>query len=47
VVEHTLSWLHQFRRLRSRPDHRGDIDDAFLKLGCGLITFNFVAASLC
>jgi hypothetical protein len=47
VVERTLSWLHQFGRLRVRRDRRGDIHDAFLKLACGLITFNFVANSLC
>ena len=47
VVERTLSWLHQFGRLRVRRDRRGDIHDAFLKLACGLITFNFVTASFC
>jgi transposase len=47
VAERALSWLHQFGRLRVRRDRRGDIHDAFLKLACGLITFNFVNASLC
>lgn len=37
VVERCLSWLHQFRRLRTRYDRRLDIHQAFLTLACGLI----------
>lgn len=37
VVERTLSWLHQFRRLRIRFERRADIHEAFLSLGCALI----------
>jgi len=37
VVERTLSWLHQFRRLRIRYERRADIHQAFLTLGCALI----------
>jgi transposase len=37
VVERTLSWLHQFRRLRIRYDRRADIHSAFMNLGCALI----------
>jgi transposase len=37
VVERTLSWLHQFRRLRVRCERRDDIHEAFLKLGCIVI----------
>jgi transposase len=37
VVERTLSWLHQFRRLRLRFERRADIHEAFLWLGCGII----------
>lgn len=37
VVERTLSWLHQFRRLSVRHDRRADIHDAFVTLGCILI----------
>lgn len=37
VVERTLSWLHQFRRLRVRYERRADIHQAFLTLGCALI----------
>ncbi len=37
VVERTLSWLHQYRRLRVRYERRADIHQAFLILGCALI----------
>lgn len=42
VVERTLSWLHQFRRLRIRFERRADIHEAFLKIGCSLICWNFI-----
>ena len=35
VVERTISWLHQYRRLRVRYERRADIHDAFLQIaGC-------------
>lgn len=37
VVERTISWLHQYRRLRVRYERRPDIHEAFLALGCVLI----------
>ncbi len=37
VVERTLSWLHQMRRLRIRCERRDDIHNAFLTLGCIVI----------
>lgn len=37
VIERSLSWLHQFRRLRVRYERRADIHEAFLSLGCALI----------
>jgi len=37
VIERTLSWLHQYRRLRVRYERRVDIHEAFLTLGCILI----------
>ncbi|WP_236871346.1 IS5 family transposase [Burkholderia pseudomallei] len=40
VVERTHSWLHNFRRLRTRFDRRADIHEAFLKLGCSLVCWN-------
>lgn len=47
VVERTLSWLHQFKRLRIRYERRDDIHQAFLSLGCALICWRFVRRSLC
>lgn len=37
VVERTLSWLNQFRRLKVRYERRSDIHLAFLLLGCAMI----------
>ena len=42
VVERTLAWLHQFRRLRVRYERRDDIHEAFLMIGCILICANFI-----
>jgi IS5 family transposase len=37
VVERTLAWLNQFRRLKVRYERRKDIHLAFLLLGCAMI----------
>jgi transposase len=37
VVERTISWLHQHRRLRVRYERRADIHEAFLSIACSLI----------
>jgi transposase len=42
VVERTVSWLHQMRRLRVRYERRDDIHEAFLTLGCVLICGYFL-----
>ena len=42
VVERTISWLHQHRRLRVRYDRRADIHQGFLSLAASLICFNFL-----
>jgi transposase len=35
VVERTIAWLHQYRRLRVRYERRADIQEAFLQIaGC-------------
>jgi transposase len=34
VVERTIAWLHQYRRLRIRYERRDDIHEAFLAIGC-------------
>ena len=41
VVERTISWFHQFRRLRTRYDRRDDLHEAFMALGCSLICLRF------
>lgn len=41
-VERTISWLHQFGRLRRRLDRLTEIQDAFLHLGCALICLRFL-----
>ena len=33
VVERTIAWLHQYRRLRVRYERRDDIHEAFLAIG--------------
>jgi transposase len=42
VVERTLAWLHQFRRLNMRDERRPCIHEAFLMFGCSLICWNFI-----
>jgi transposase len=39
VVERTISWLHQQRRLRVRYERRADIHEALLTIGCCLVCF--------
>ena len=40
IVERTLAWLNQFRRLRVRYDMRPDIHETFLSLSCALICWH-------
>lgn len=42
VVERTMAWLSQFRRLTVRYERRADIHQAFHVLGCSLLCFNAV-----
>jgi len=42
VVERTLAWFHQFRRLRIRYERRDDIHEAFMSIGCSLICLYFL-----
>jgi transposase len=37
VVERSISWLHQFRKLRIRYERRPEIHEAFMSLACSLI----------
>lgn len=47
VSERTLSWLHQFRRLRVRFDRRSDIHEAFTTLAQSIICFRHLKATFC
>jgi len=47
VVERTMSWLHQFRRLRVRYERRADIHMAFLKIGSIVICYRYLTSSFC
>ena len=47
VVERTLAWLNQFRRLRIRYERRADMHLAFLHLGCTLICWNCFVNTFC
>jgi transposase len=42
VVERTLAWLGQFRRLTVRYERREEIHQAFHALGCSLLCFTAV-----
>jgi hypothetical protein len=42
VVERTIAWTDQMRRLLIRYERRADIYDGFHPLGCALICFNFL-----
>jgi transposase len=44
VVERTIAWLHQYRRLRIRYERRDDIHEAFLAIGCSLICLKLLDA---
>jgi transposase len=43
VVERTLAWLSNYRRLTIRYERRDDIHEAFLHLGCSLICLNYLS----
>jgi len=47
VIERTISWLHQYRRLRVRYERRADIHEAFLSLACALICWKHLQPLLC
>jgi transposase len=44
VVERTIAWLHQYRRLRVRYERREDIHEAFLTIGASLICLTLLLA---
>ncbi len=47
VVERSLAWLAQFRRLAIRYERRADIHLALTTLAAALITWRFVAKWFC
>jgi transposase len=47
VIERSLSWLHQFRRLRVRYERRADIHEGFMMLGCIFICYRQLPESFC
>jgi transposase len=47
VIERTISWLHQHRRLDRRYDRRADIHEAFLTIGAALICHQQLQHSFC
>jgi transposase len=44
VVERTISWIHQYRRLRVRYERRADIHEAFLRIAGCLICLKLLTA---
>jgi transposase len=42
MVERTIAWLHQYRRLRLRWERRADIHEGLLKLACCLICWRML-----
>jgi len=47
VSERTLSWLHQFRRLKTRYDRREDIHQAFMNIAQAIICFRALNTEFC
>ncbi|WP_429496507.1 IS5 family transposase [Paraburkholderia youngii] len=47
VVERTISWLHNFRRLRIRFERLAFIHEAFMKLACCIICWRRLKDSFC
>lgn len=43
AVERTFSWLHSFRRLRTRYERSGQLHNAFLVLGAAIICQRLLA----
>jgi transposase len=42
VVERSIAWLHQFRRLKMRHERLPFVHEAFLSLACSMICWNFI-----
>jgi transposase len=46
VVERTIAWLHRFRRLAVRYERRASVHEAFLTIGCALVCWYYLRATL-
>ena len=46
VVQRALAWLHQFKRLRTRYEHRADLHQGLLDPACSLICLRRLRTSL-
>jgi transposase len=42
VVERSLAWLHQFRKLRIRDERLAANHEALLLLACSVISYRFL-----
>lgn len=42
VIERSIAWLHQFRRLKMRYERLPFVHEAFLTIACSLICWNFL-----
>jgi transposase len=47
VVDRTISWLHNFRRLRIRFERLAFIHEAFMKIACCIICWRKLKNSFC
>ena len=47
VVERTIAWLHQFRRLRTRYERRPELHQAFLTFASAVICHRTLERSFC
>jgi len=45
VIERGFAWLHAFKRLRTRHEHRADIHLGLLQLACALICLRHLEIS--
>jgi hypothetical protein len=41
VVERSLSWLHQFRKLRMREEMSGATHEALMLLACAIVAHRY------
>lgn len=47
VVERTLAWFHQYKRLRIRYERLPEMHEAFFTLGCAMICWQALKRSFC